>query len=83
MGRMAAQTGFNAYVVYLLVRSALALLQVLPIDWALRLARLLAKGWPLITRRHLDRAIKHLNESFPNGPPPAESRLLAPLHHPG
>jgi KDO2-lipid IV(A) lauroyltransferase len=67
MGRMASNTGPRAYAVYLAIRSVLALLQVLPIDWALRLAKLLAKGWPLITRRHLDRAIKHLNESFPNG----------------
>ena len=64
---MSTKTGPLAYLIYLAVRSALALLQVLPIEWTLRLARALARGWPLLTPRHRDRAIKHLQESYPDG----------------
>ena len=64
---MSTKTGPLAYLIYIAVRSALALIQVLPIEWTLRVARVLARGWPLIMPRHRDRAIKHLEESFPNG----------------
>ncbi len=61
---MKARTGPVAWAVYAVVRTALAVLQVFPIEWNMRAAKALARGWVLLTRRHRDRALLHLRESY-------------------
>lgn len=61
---MKAKRGVLAWLIYALVRSALAVLQVFPIEWNLRAARALARGWALAMPRHRRLAVKHLEESY-------------------
>ena len=46
------------------MRLAIAIMQIFPIDWNLRTARVLARLWILIKPRHRDRAIEHLAASY-------------------
>lgn len=46
------------------VRSVFAVMQVFPIHWNLRTARLLAKVWYRIMPRHFDRAVSHLRSAY-------------------
>ena len=59
------------------VRLAIAIMQIFPIDWNLRTARLLARLWILIMPRHRDRAIQHLTASFGRTLSPDEIARLA------
>ncbi len=59
-----SKTGVVAWVLYALLRSVFAILQIFPIDWNLATARRLAKVWPLITKRHRRLAVEHLTRSF-------------------
>ena len=62
---MKAKKGLKPYLVYLLVRVILSLLQVFPVERNLRSARWLARMWVRLMPRHRERALKHLRESFP------------------
>ena len=63
---MKVKTGLKAYLVYLLVRVTLALLQVFPVELNLRSARWFARVWTRLMPRHRERALQHLRESFPD-----------------
>ncbi|MFQ5414557.1 MAG: lysophospholipid acyltransferase family protein [Phycisphaerae bacterium] len=61
---MKRATGVIAWAAYAAIRTALAVLQVFPIEWSLRAGRPLARGWIRLMPRHRDRAIQHLRDSF-------------------
>lgn len=58
------RTGPQAWIQCQAVRLAIAIMQIFPIEWNLRTARVLARLWILITPRHRDRAIQHLAASY-------------------
>jgi len=60
MVRMKSKSGPTAWLVYILVRTVFVIMQMFPITWNLRTARLLARLWPRIMPRHRDRAVAHL-----------------------
>ena len=74
---MKAKRGLKAYLVYLLVRVTLALLQVFPVERNLRSARWFARMWIRFMPRHRERALKHLTESFGDEYSPRELGDLA------
>lgn len=59
-----ARSGPVAWMFYLCVRTLFAFMNLFPIEWNLRTARILARAWPRLTRRHRDRAIEHLTMSL-------------------
>lgn len=58
------RSGPQAWIFCQTVRLAIAIMQIFPIDWNLRTARVLARLWILIMPRHRDRAIQHLAASY-------------------
>lgn len=74
---MKAKSGPGAWTIYAAVRAALAVLQVFPIDWNLRAAKVMARLWVLLTRRHRDRALLHLRESYGDTLPPERLAAIA------
>jgi KDO2-lipid IV(A) lauroyltransferase len=74
---MKARSGVAAWLLYIAVRTAFAVLQVFPIEWNLRTARRLAKLWPRIMPRHRNRAIEHLTLAFDDTTGPVEIQRLA------
>lgn len=58
------RSGFSAWLTYLTVRAALAIMWCFPINWNLRSARLFARLWIILLPRHRNRAIEHLTASF-------------------
>jgi KDO2-lipid IV(A) lauroyltransferase len=61
---MKLRSGPLAWMAYALIRVAMSLAQVFPIDANLRFARTLARWWVRLTPRHRDRAILHLEQSY-------------------
>ena len=59
-----ARTGPVAWVSYGVVRVAFAIMQIFPLDWNLRTARLVARLWPHLMPRHLARAKEHLRLAY-------------------
>ena len=57
---MKQQRGPAAWLVYFLVRSLIAVMEVFPLGWNLQTARLLAWIWRLLMPRHYRRARAHL-----------------------
>lgn len=74
---MKAKSGPSAWLFYIAVRTAFAIMQMFPIDWNLRTARRLAGLWPLIMPRHRDRAITHLSAALGDTHTPAQIAALA------
>lgn len=74
---MKAKTGPLAWLLYIVVRSAFAILQMFPIDWNLRTARMLAKVWIRVLPRHRRRAIEHVSASFGDEKTPGEIEEIA------
>ncbi len=66
-------SGPIAWLVYLAVRVVFAVMQVFPIDWNLRTARLIARIWVYIMPRHRRRAVDHLRQSL--GPQESTARI--------
>jgi len=65
--QLKARTGPVAWLLYALVRSLLTFMQIFPIAWNLRTARLLARHvWRRVMPRHYDRAVKHLHMAYGN-----------------
>ena len=64
MGDMKARSGPAAWLMYILVRTVFAVMQMFPIDWNLQTARLLARLWPYLMPRHRQRAVAHLTAAF-------------------
>ncbi|MCH8243440.1 MAG: lysophospholipid acyltransferase family protein [Planctomycetes bacterium] len=71
------RSGPQAWIFCQAVRLAFAILQIFPIDWNLRTARVLARLWILIMPRHRDRAIQHLAASYGHTLTPDEITRLA------
>lgn len=71
------RTGPSAWLLYTGVRVILAIMQVFPLEWNLRTARVLARIWVRITPRHRNRAIAHLSQSYDGELAPAEIERLA------
>jgi len=74
---MKSKSGPTAWLVYMAVRTAFVIMQMFPITWNLRTARLLARLWPRIMPRHRDRAVAHLKAAVGNTYAPAEIERLA------
>lgn len=72
-----ARTGPYAWVVYASARSLFAFMQMFPLDWNLKSARLFAKVWPMIMPRHRERAIEHLTASLGDELTPTQIQDLA------
>ena len=53
-------TGPVAWLIFAAVRSAFALMQVFPVQWNLRTARLCARIWKRLLPRHFNRAVEHI-----------------------
>ncbi len=62
---------------YVAVRAAFAVMQVFPLDWNLRTARILAKVWSIVLPRHRQRALAHLCMAFEGVHPPSRLSRLA------
>ena len=61
---MKNKSGPRAWLVYVAVRAVVAVMQMFPLNWNLRTARLIAYMWRWIMPRHFDRAVDHLTESY-------------------
>jgi len=61
---MKSKTGVKAWLLYALVRVALCVVQMFPIEWNLRTARLIARIWIRVMPRHLERAIAGLKHAY-------------------
>ncbi len=61
---MKSKTGFKAWLLYALVRVAFCVVQMFPIEWNLRTARLLARFWIRVMPRHRERAIAGLKHAY-------------------
>jgi KDO2-lipid IV(A) lauroyltransferase len=57
-------SGPVAWLVYIAVRVVFAVMQVFPVNWNLRTARILAGVWARIMPRHRQRAVAHLQQAF-------------------
>ncbi len=58
------RSGPKAWIECQVVRLVFAIMQIFPIGWNLRIARLLVRLWILIMPRHRERVIQHLTESY-------------------
>ena len=61
---MKAKSGPVAWLFYLGIRTVFAVMQIVPINWNLRVARVLARWWPRLMDRHRKRAVEHLTLSL-------------------
>ena len=77
MQAMKARSGVVAWLVYIGVRTAFAVMQVFPIEWNLRTARWLAGLWPRVMPRHRNRAVEHLTAALGDRYTPIEIQGLA------
>lgn len=75
---MKSTTGPVAWLIYIASRTVFAIMQCFPIDWNLRTAKLLARLWRLLSKRHFERAREHLRASV--GHQLSESQLDAAAH---
>ena len=77
MASMSIKSGPGAWLVYLGVRAAFAVMQTFPIDRNLRTARSLAYVWRWVMPRHFDRAADHLRAAYGDALSHTEVRRLA------
>lgn len=70
-------TGPIAWMIYAAVRSVFAVMQVFPVEWNLRTARLLSGVWKRLLPRHYDRALEHLRLAYGDTMSPVEIDRLA------
>lgn len=69
--------GAAAWGVYVVVRLVFAVMQVFPIEWNLRTARILAWAWRHLMPRHFERAVGHLRAAYGESLPEAEVQRIA------
>lgn len=74
---MAGKSGVVAWVQYVAARFAFALLEIFPIEWNLKTARLLTDAWIRLMPRHLARAIDHLQAAYDGERSPEDIRAIA------
>ena len=70
-------SGVAAWVMYVAVRCAFAIMQVFPIEWNLRTARALAWVWRRVLPRHFHLAMNHLRAAYGEAMSEAEVRRIA------
>ncbi|MCO6438306.1 MAG: hypothetical protein J5J06_14520 [Phycisphaerae bacterium] len=70
-------SGPVAWLIYVLVRCVIALMQCFPIEWNLHTARLLARCWAAIMPRHRERAVQHLRMAYGSSLPHGDIERLA------
>jgi len=70
-------SGPVAWLVYIAVRIVFAIMQVFPVDWNLRTARVLARIWARIMPRHRQRAVTHLRQTLGDQYTPEQIQCLA------
>jgi len=70
-------SGPLAWLLYVAVRLLLAIMQVFPINWNLRTARLFTRIWIRLMPRHRDRAVAHLTAALGNQYPSERLRQIA------
>lgn len=63
-GVMKAREGALARAQYLVIRSIFAVIEVFPLSWNLRTARVLARVWRFLMPRHYERARDHLQAAY-------------------
>lgn len=66
-----------AWFIYAFVRAVIATMQCFPIEWNLKTARVLARGWAVLMPKHRERAIRHLRAAYGTSLPHAELEHLA------
>lgn len=72
-----AEGGIAGWLFYAAIRSIFAVMQMFPIEWNLRTARILARLWPRLTPRHRNRAIEHLTIALGDRHTPEELERIA------
>lgn len=72
-----SQGGVLGWLFYAAIRSVFAVMQMFPLEWNLRTARLIARAWPHIMARHRNRAIEHLTIALGDRCTPDELERLA------
>ncbi len=70
-------SGIKAWLFYIVVRAAFALMQCFPINWNLRSARGLAWIWRRVLPRHRAIAVSHLTDAFGDERTPDEISEMA------
>jgi len=73
------KSGPVAWLFYVAVRAAFAVMQVFPIDWNLHTARILARIWAVVMPRHRQRAVANLSAAFGQVYPMSRISRLADL----
>lgn len=71
------KSGPLAWLLYIAVRAAFAVMQVFPIDWNLQTAQILAKIWAVVMPRHRQRAVANLSAAFGRAYPMSRISRLA------
>lgn len=71
------KSGPTAWLFYITVRAAFAVMQAFPIDWNLQTARMIAKIWAVVMPRHRQRAIANLSAAFGQDYPMSRLSRLA------
>ncbi len=74
---MQRKSGPRAWLFYIAVRTAFAVMQIFPIDRNLRTARWLARIWIRVLPVHRDRAIAHLSAALGDAYTPGEIGRIA------
>lgn len=74
---MRARRDWLDYLAYLGLRTFIMLVQMFPIDWNLKTARLMGWLWPKLMPRHLERAMENLRPAFGDTKSEAEMREIA------
>ncbi len=74
---MKKRFGPRAWLSYIAVRAVFAVMQVFPIDWNLRTARVFARIWKRVMPRHFNRAVDHLTASLDDAYTPTQITRIA------
>ncbi|MGB0714629.1 MAG: lysophospholipid acyltransferase family protein [Phycisphaerae bacterium] len=74
--RKPKDNGVIAWLMCMVIRAIIALMQMFPIEWNLETARILAAIWMRLMPRHRKLAEQHIRDSFPEKSE-AECRLLS------
>lgn len=73
------KSGPVAWLLYIAVRAAFAVMQMFPIGWNLQTARILARIWAVVMPRHRQRAVANLSAAFGRVYPMSRMSRLADL----
>ncbi len=74
---MKKRDGTKAYLVYAAARTVVFILRCFPVDWNMCTARLFARVWWHLIRRHRERACAHITLAFKNQLTPEQVESMA------